>query len=216
MLEAVLEAFDSAITHAEEADLYQKTARKVVNVIDSLTASVDALPEELRPTLPTEEEIARLRSITTAVMSPELQGLKAKVDAALTLGPDAGLVDFDEEAAKALVVRYNGLATSMGARRGGNASGGRSSGIRQLNAPIKVTCGDSNPRISGSRTGGGDWTWVRWQMTDHAKDHDYIAKEALDSLRLKIQEADANGGTVDETLVSGDGTEYKVQYPASV
>lgn len=214
MLDQVLEAFETAIDHAEEADVHQKTARKIVGQIEALTASADALPDELRPTLPTADEVEHLRSLTSQIISPELQSLKAKVEAAITLGPDAGLVDFDADKAAELVERYGKLMTNIGGRKNGT-SGKSASGIRSLSFPMRVTCGDANPRMSGNRTGGGDWTWVRWQITDHAKSHDGVAKDALDALRLKVQQVENSElEKVDETIVSGDGTEYRVEYPA--
>lgn len=216
MLTEVLEAFEEGLDHAETSDAYQKVARKLVGQIDALTASVDALPDELRPTLPTADEIAALRAIVAPAFSPELQSLKAKVEAAITLGPDAGLVDFDADKAKELVERYSKLMTSFGGRKSGTG-GKNATGIRSLTHPMRLTCGTKNPRVSGSRGGGGDWTWIRWQITDDAKEHDGVAKESLDALRVKVQAVE-NGemDSVTETIVAGDGTEYVVEYPALV
>lgn len=216
MLTQVLEAFKTAIDTAEASEAYQKTARKIVGQIDALVASADALPDEFKVSLPTEEEVERLKTLTGQVISPEMQSLKAKVEAALTLGPDAGLVDFDEVLAKELVDRYSKLMTSFGTRRGGGGGGGRqTSGIRTLSHPMRMTVGDS-VRTSGNRSGGGDWTWVRWQITDDAKAHDGVSREQLDGIRALVQQVEA--GTldkVDEVVVAGDGTEYHIEYPVA-
>lgn len=217
MLTAVLEAFETALDNAEAADVYQKTARKLCGQIDALVASVDALPEELRPTIPTEEEIARLRALTSTIIGPELQALKAKVEAALTLGVDAGLVDFDEDGAKALVERYSKLSTSMGTRRG-TGTGRKAAGLRQLSHPMRVTIEEEGKaiasRVSGNRTGGGDWTWVRWQITDHARSHGDVVKEALDAIRAQVASVEAGeADSFEESVMAEDGTTYTVSYP---
>lgn len=214
MLNDVLEAFEAAIEHAEVADTHHKAARKVVDTINSLSALQDALPEDMRPVTVDEDIVAELRSLTSTVISPELQALKAKVEAAITLGADAGLVDFDEEGARALMERYVKLQTSFGSKKSTGTSA--ASGIRALSQPIAFWLGE-NKRTSGGRTGGGDWTQVRWQITDHAKSHDGVAKEALDMLRTKVQQVESGEvAAMDETITAGDGTEYRVQYPEAL
>jgi len=203
----ILEAFETELERAEQADTSGKAARKIVNQIEALFNSVDDLPEDLRPTLPTADEVATLRGLTGSIISAELTEMVNKAKAALTLGEDAGLADFDYAKAKELVERYSKLMTSSGK---GRNSTGTPGGSRGLNHAIRVVMPDGKTRTSNR----GDWTNIRWQIHDDGKGHGLASKEQLDAVFSALKQYDNDGGDpVEMEVMAGDGSIYTVHYP---
>lgn len=213
----LLDAFTEALNTAEDANAYQAAARRVRKIVDSLTSAVDALPAELRPSLPTTEEVARLAQISGAVIPPELREMSAKVTSMLSLGTELGIEEEVLSEAKALSERYATVITAIGGKRSATGASGHT-GVRALRHPLSVEGPEGFKANSGAQSGSGDWTWARWQIHSHARDErgTYVPEAELNRVRDLVKAVDASGeGEVDEVIEAGNGEMYRVQYPAN-
>lgn len=210
----VLEPYEAAVDAAISAKSHRQSAQTVLNASTSLAAAAEAvnevLPDELRlgPVLSDEQSTALLAIVGSVAQSEELRSKREEVEAALKV---ASLIGIDEETQTRAKVAVNKHTTELQVvqEKGGKGKGGDARNMKHTIAASGPDMNRTSPK--------GDWTSIRWQLNEHAnKGHNGIASEALDATLTQLKRVDAGEvPSVEVSLIAGDGTEYKVLYPAA-